>query len=70
MGGSIPFVAALAERYPSCPVLLTGAEDPDSRAHGTNESVHLGALEKAILAEALFLAALSNVSGRHRRRPA
>jgi cysteinylglycine-S-conjugate dipeptidase len=35
--------------------LLTGAGDPDSRAHGANESVDLRDLERACLAEALFL---------------
>ncbi|WP_457973951.1 M20/M25/M40 family metallo-hydrolase [Arthrobacter sp. D1-17] len=58
VGGSVPFVAELTRRHPRCSVLLTGAEDPDSRAHGANESVHLGELRNAILAEALFLAAL------------
>jgi acetylornithine deacetylase/succinyl-diaminopimelate desuccinylase-like protein len=58
VGGSIPFVAALSQRHPRCSILVTGAEDPDSRAHGANESVHLGELRNAILAEALFLAAL------------
>ncbi|YCH06177.1 M20/M25/M40 family metallo-hydrolase [Arthrobacter sp. alpha11c] len=58
VGGSIPFVAALAAAQPQCSIIITGAEDPDSRAHGANESVHLGELRNAILAEALFLAAL------------
>ncbi len=59
VGGSIPFVAALCEVYPGATVLLTGVEDPDTRAHGTNESVHLGEFERACLAEALLLAALA-----------
>ena len=59
LGGSIPFIAALQEVYPDAVVLVTGVEDPDSRAHGANESVHLGELERACLAEALFLAALA-----------
>ncbi|MFJ4261594.1 M20/M25/M40 family metallo-hydrolase [Paenarthrobacter nicotinovorans] len=58
VGGSIPFAAALAEQQPGCSVLITGAEDPDTRAHGANESVHLGELRNAIVAEALFLAQL------------
>lgn len=58
-GGSFPFVAEPSERFPRCAILITGAEDPDSRAHGPNESVHLGELRNAILAEALFLASLS-----------
>lgn len=61
VGGSIPF-AALAEEQPGCSILMTGAEDPDSRAHGANESVHLGEFRNAVLAEALFLAQLQFTS--------
>jgi acetylornithine deacetylase/succinyl-diaminopimelate desuccinylase-like protein len=59
VGGSIPFVAALGEVYPDATVLLTGVEDPDTRAHGTNESLHLGEFERACLAETLLLAGLA-----------
>ncbi len=55
VGGSIPFVAELAEVFPAAAILVTAVADPDSRAHGANESVHLGDLEKAVLAEALVL---------------
>ncbi|MFF2267255.1 dipeptidase [Cellulosimicrobium cellulans] len=58
MGGSIPFIADLLEVFPDAAILVTGVEDPDSRAHGANESVHLGELEKVVLAEALLLARL------------
>jgi acetylornithine deacetylase/succinyl-diaminopimelate desuccinylase-like protein len=58
IGGSIPFVADLAAVYPRATVLVTGIEDPDARAHGANESLHLGEFERACLAEALLLAAL------------
>jgi acetylornithine deacetylase/succinyl-diaminopimelate desuccinylase-like protein len=58
VGGSIPFIADLLEVYPKAAVLLTGVEDPDSRAHGANESLHLAEFERACLAEALLLAAL------------
>jgi acetylornithine deacetylase/succinyl-diaminopimelate desuccinylase-like protein len=58
VGGSIPFIAALGEVYPDATVLVTGVEDPDTRAHGTNESLHLGEFEKACLAQTLLLAAL------------
>jgi acetylornithine deacetylase/succinyl-diaminopimelate desuccinylase-like protein len=59
IGGSIPFIADLVAAYPSATVLVTGVEDPDSRAHGANESLHLGEFEKACLAEALLLAGLA-----------
>jgi acetylornithine deacetylase/succinyl-diaminopimelate desuccinylase-like protein len=59
MGGSIPFAADLAAVYPEATVLLTGVEDPDTRAHGANESLHLQEFERAILAETLLLKALS-----------
>ncbi len=55
VGGSIPFIADLLEFFPDAAVLVTGVEDPDSRAHGANESVHLGELRRVVLAEALLL---------------
>ena len=55
VGGSIPFVAAFAEKFPDAAILVTGVEDPDSRAHGANESLHLGEFERVCLAEALLL---------------
>jgi acetylornithine deacetylase/succinyl-diaminopimelate desuccinylase-like protein len=59
VGGSIPFIADLLEVYPDASILVTGVEDPDGRAHGANESVHLGELEKVVLAEALLLERLA-----------
>ena len=58
VGGSIPFVAAFAERFPDAAILITGVEDPDARAHGANESLHLGEFEKVCVAEAVLLARL------------
>jgi len=55
VGGSIPFVAAFAERFPDAGILVTGVEDPDARAHGANESLHLGEFERVCLAEAVLL---------------
>jgi acetylornithine deacetylase/succinyl-diaminopimelate desuccinylase-like protein len=60
VGGSIPFIAALQEVFPDSTVLVTGVEDPDTRAHGTDESVHLDELRRACLAEALLLTALGD----------
>ena len=55
IGGSIPFIAELERVFPEAQVLVTGVEDPDSRAHSPNESLHLETLRSAILAQALFL---------------
>lgn len=57
IGGSIPFIADLTEVFPSAQILVTGVEDPDSRAHSPNESVDLEMLKKAMVAEALLLLA-------------
>jgi acetylornithine deacetylase/succinyl-diaminopimelate desuccinylase-like protein len=59
IGGSIPFVSTLTERFPDAQILITGVEDPDTRAHSPNESLDLGVLRKAISSEALLLARLS-----------
>jgi acetylornithine deacetylase/succinyl-diaminopimelate desuccinylase-like protein len=58
VGGSIPFVAAFAHRFPDAAILITGVEDPDTRAHGANESLHLEEFEKVCVAEAVLLARL------------
>lgn len=55
VGGSIPFVAAFADAYPNAAIVLTGAADPTSRAHGPNESLDLDDWEKSIVAEAIAL---------------
>lgn len=60
VGGSIPFIAELVDRFPSAQILVTGVEDPDSRAHSPNESVHLPSLQRTILSEALLLARLNS----------
>ncbi len=59
MGGSIPFIADLKSIFPDAQILVTGVEDPDSRAHSANESLHLGDFEKAIVSQALLLAAIN-----------
>ncbi|MEE2523321.1 dipeptidase [Pseudarthrobacter sp. J75] len=59
IGGSIPFIADLLQVYPAAQILVTGVEDPDSRAHSANESLHLDDFRKAIVAEALMLAKLN-----------
>jgi len=60
VGGSIPFIADLVEVFENAQILVTGVEDPDSRAHSPNESLHLGVFQRAILTEALLLAKLND----------
>jgi acetylornithine deacetylase/succinyl-diaminopimelate desuccinylase-like protein len=59
IGGSIPFIADLVEVFPGAQILVTGVEDPDTRAHSPNESLHLGVFQRAILTEAVLLARLN-----------
>ena len=59
VGGSIPFIAQLAETFPDAQVLVTGVEDPHTRAHSPNESLHLGVFQRAVLTEAVLLARLN-----------
>jgi acetylornithine deacetylase/succinyl-diaminopimelate desuccinylase-like protein len=58
VGGSIPFIAEFLGAFPEASVLVTGVEDPDTRAHGANEGLHLAEFERVVLAEALLLANL------------
>ena len=55
VGGSIPFIADLVREFPGAQILVTGVEDPHSRAHSPNESLHLETFRNAVLAEALLL---------------
>jgi acetylornithine deacetylase/succinyl-diaminopimelate desuccinylase-like protein len=58
VGGSIPFVAAFSEAYPDADILLIGAADGTSRAHGPNESLDLEEFRKTAIAEAVALVEL------------
>ncbi|MEI8408075.1 MULTISPECIES: dipeptidase [unclassified Kribbella] len=55
MGGSIPFIAEFQQTFPQASILVTGVEDPDTRAHGIDEGLHLAEFRKVCLAEALLL---------------
>ncbi len=65
LGGSIPFIAEFTEVFPQATVLVTGVEDPDSRAHGVDESLHLGQFAKVCLAETLLLNRLASQPPAH-----
>jgi acetylornithine deacetylase/succinyl-diaminopimelate desuccinylase-like protein len=62
VGGSIPFIAEFLESFPKASVLVTGVEDPDTRAHGANEGLHLAEFERVCLAEALLLRNLGDLA--------
>lgn len=55
-GGSIPFIADFKAAFPEADVLVTGVEDPQTAAHSENESMDMGDLKAAIIAEACLLA--------------
>lgn len=58
-GGSIPFIADLAKAFPQAQILVTGIEDPDTRAHSANESLHIEDFRNAIVAQALLMSRLA-----------
>ena len=62
VGGSIPFIADLVRTFPGAQILVTGIEDPHTRAHSPNESLHLETFRRAVAGEALLLERLD----RHR----
>jgi acetylornithine deacetylase/succinyl-diaminopimelate desuccinylase-like protein len=46
IGGGIPFMSMLGERYPDAQFLITGVLGPESNAHGPNEFLHLPTARK------------------------
>ncbi len=61
IGGSIPFVALFGRRYSHLPLILNGVMDPQTGAHGPDESLHLGVFEKAIGANVFLYDELSRL---------
>ncbi|WP_435745670.1 dipeptidase [Microbacterium sp. PMB16] len=61
VGGSIPFIADLVREFPAAQILVTGVEDPHSRAHSPNESLHLDTFRHAVATEALLLSRMNGV---------
>lgn len=62
VGGSIPFIADLVRKFPEAQILVTGVEDPHTRAHSPNESLHLDTFRHAILTEALLLTRMNRIT--------
>ncbi len=62
VGGSIPFIADLVREFPAAQILVTGVEDPHSRAHSPNESLHLETFRNAVRTEALLLTRMNRIT--------
>jgi len=58
-GGSIPLIPVLSRAFPEAEILVYGVSDEKSQYHSIDESVDLGDLERAVLAEALLFAELA-----------
>jgi acetylornithine deacetylase/succinyl-diaminopimelate desuccinylase-like protein len=57
LGGSIPFMAMLGERFPRAQFFITGTGGPGSNAHGPNEFLHLPYAERLTACVADVIAA-------------
>jgi acetylornithine deacetylase/succinyl-diaminopimelate desuccinylase-like protein len=62
IGGSIPFMAMLGEKYPAAQFFITGLMGPGSNAHGPNEFVHVTMGKK-------LTASVAQILADHHRRP-
>jgi acetylornithine deacetylase/succinyl-diaminopimelate desuccinylase-like protein len=56
VGGTIPFMAMLGERFPRTQFLVTGVLGPHSNAHGPNEFLHIDYAKRLTTAVAHVLA--------------
>ncbi len=61
VGGTIPFMAMLGERFPDTQFLVTGVLGPHSNAHGPNEFLHINYAKR-------LTAAVAQVIARHAAR--
>lgn len=59
IGGSIPFVALFGKRFSRLPLVLNGVIDPETGAHGPNESMHVGVYTKTVAANVHLYAELA-----------
>ena len=57
LGGSIPFMAMLGERFPRAQFFITGTGGPGSNAHGPNEFLHVPFAERLTACVADLIAA-------------
>jgi cysteinylglycine-S-conjugate dipeptidase len=61
-GGSIPMVADFGRAFPEATILVTAVGDPDTRAHGADESLHIGDFAAACVAETLMLQGIADLT--------
>jgi cysteinylglycine-S-conjugate dipeptidase len=59
LGGSIPFVALFGKRFSRLPLVLNGVIDPETGAHGPNESMHVGVYTRTVKANVHLYAELA-----------
>jgi len=59
LGGSIPFVALFGSRFARLPLILNGVIDPDTGAHGPDESMHVGVYTRTVKANVHLYAELA-----------
>jgi acetylornithine deacetylase/succinyl-diaminopimelate desuccinylase-like protein len=58
LGGSIPFMAMLGEKFPAAQFVITGVLGPHSNAHGPNEFLHLPTARRLSACVAQLIAGL------------
>jgi len=63
VGGTIPFMAMLGERFPRTQFLVTGVLGPHSNAHGPNEFLHIEYAKRLTAAVAQVIARHAGRSG-------
>lgn len=56
LGGTIPFMHMLGDRFPEAQFIITGVLGPKSNAHGPNEFIHLDYAKKLTAGVAFMLA--------------
>lgn len=61
LGASIPFISKFQEVFPDAEIIVTGVEDPQTKAHAENESQSVKVLLNATTAEAVFLGRLAGI---------
>ena len=63
LGGSIPFMCMLGERFPQAQFLITGVLGPKSNAHGPNEFLHIPYAKRLTACVAYILARYAELAG-------